>query len=114
MKKRRARAWFCHGCGRYWTGWDQVHCTDCHAHFSTMLTYSGHRADGAGCVDPGVIVNDQDLPAFHLRITRYGPMWCRRDPRDYLYKSWKEMLDARKAKNEDDGAGFAGDDPVDG
>lgn len=72
-------------CGRSWSGVNQAHCRNCHAHFSTVKNFDAHqpgarKKDGTPtCGKPAVITRQKKdgtvVPVLKLVQYADGPTW---------------------------------------
>lgn len=65
------------GCHRSWAGLREVHCPDCHCHFSADSVADKHRVRGV-CLDRNGMLqlrSKTGLPVLKVSTTPNGEMW---------------------------------------
>jgi hypothetical protein len=74
----------CPACGRVWTASSEVHCPNCHRHFTSIRYFDDHMQgpDGqherAWCRDPETIPTSRKDPTPKLKVkeTAWGPVYA--------------------------------------
>jgi hypothetical protein len=64
----------CRRCHRSWTGFREIHCCICCAHFSTPANLDLHKVGGR-CVPPGDVVDKDGRPKLRIKAGAGGPTW---------------------------------------
>lgn len=66
-------------CGRTWTGFNQAHCSICHAHFSSVANFDRHKPSYDGCLDPATVTKRTGEPALRASRNQLGVTWVGAD-----------------------------------